>query len=201
MGYKIGHIRQLHLDPLAVAKKRTTPRGVNDAAPTPGAPTPERLSHGVIERLKRAIADDSGAPALPFRAVDTLAMMERRGSITATMRAAGEDFRGRFSTACLDPLRAASLERLSQRRGAKSAAPGHNIETARQAVWSTISAIGGLASPAGSVLWHVVGLEQTLKQWALVQHGWCGRAIDQEAASGILIAALGMLEKHYDSRY
>ena len=59
-----------------------------------------------------------------------------------------------------------------------------------------IRAVGGLGSPAGSCLWHVVGWEQSLKEWALGQ-GWNGRRVSQEAASGILIAALGALEAHF----
>ena len=58
-------------------------------------PTKERSEHGVIERAERAISDTSGHPGRPYRFVDTLAMMERRGSITAGMRQAGEDFRDR----------------------------------------------------------------------------------------------------------
>src|ERR1700746_356096 len=75
-------------------------------------PTPERRQHGIADRVERPIADDSGRPARPYRAVATLATMERRGSITAGMRQAGEDFRARFATAQLDPLRAPDWSRL-----------------------------------------------------------------------------------------
>ena len=60
-------------------------------------------------------------------------------------------------------------------------------------MWQTIKMIGGLGSPAGSCLWHVIGLEQSLKQWAMLQE-WRRKHLDQETASGILIASLGMLE-------
>ena len=46
------------------------------------SPTPERHNHGVIERLERPIGDDAGRPARPYRSVDTLAIMQRRGTIT-----------------------------------------------------------------------------------------------------------------------
>lgn len=159
--------------------------------------SPERRQHGVIELEPAVIADAAGRPARPYRAVDTLTIMERRGSITAGMRQAGEDFRRRFAVAQLDPLRALDLARLSlgdkpTRRGD---APGLRVEAARTAVWRAIRAVGGIASPAGSCLWHVVGWERSLKEWALEQ-GWAGRRISQEAASGILIAALGALETH-----
>jgi hypothetical protein len=77
-------------------------------------------------------------------------------------------------------------------------APSLRIETARRAVWEAILAVGGLGSPAGSCLWHVLGWESSLKEWAL-ERGWSGRRVSQEAASGILIAALGALEAHFST--
>jgi hypothetical protein len=162
-------------------------------------PTPERHKHGIVERLERPIADEAGRPARPYRAVDTLATMERRGSITAAMRQAGEDFRARFATAQLDPLRTPDWSRLRVGGSLGFRAedePGLRIERARDTVWRAILAVGGIGSPAGSCLWHVVGWERSLKEWALEQ-GWNGRLVSQEAASGILIAALGALEGHF----
>lgn len=162
-------------------------------------PTLERREHGLIERLIRPIADESGGSARPYRAVDTLAVMERRGSITASMRQAGEDFRARFATAQLDPLRALDYSRPRDGGGPRrnrGEEAGMRVEGARAAVWRAVLAVGGLGSPGGSCLWHVVGWECSLKEWAL-QQGWSGRRVSQEAASGILIAALGALEAHY----
>jgi hypothetical protein len=176
-------------------RRLTVPSGENVAV----MPTPERRNHGVVERLERPIADESGRPARPYRAVDTLGTMERRGSITATMRQAGEDFRARFATAQLDPLRAPDWSRLRVGGSSRIRAgdePGLRIEGARNVVWRAIQAVGGMGSPAGSCLWHVVGWERSLKEWALEQ-GWNGRRVSQEAASGILIAALGALEAHF----
>jgi hypothetical protein len=163
-----------------------------------GGPTPERRSRGIVERVERPIADEGGRPSRPYRAVDTLATMERRGSITSGMRQAGEDFRARFTVAQLDPLRAPDWSRPRERGASRFKAdePGMRIEGAREAVWRAIRAVGGPASPAGSCLWHVVGWEQSLKEWALGQ-GWSGRRVSQETASGILIAGLGALEMHF----
>ena len=180
-----------------MAKRRTPTNGstvMQDAGPTP-----ERRQHGAIERLERAIGDLAGHPSRPYRAVDTLAIMQRRGSITAGMRQAGEDFRAHFALAQLDPLRALDLSHL--RLGehsvrAEGNSPGLRIEAARAAVWRAVQAVGGIASPAGSCLWHVLGWERSLKEWAL-QRGWSGRRVSQEAASGVLIAALGALEMHF----
>ena len=176
-----------------------TPRkaqSVSVSADNPGPP-PERHQHDIIERVDQAIGDVHGLPSRPYRAVDTLAVMQRRGSISAAMRQAGEDFRTRFALAQLDPLRALDLSHL--RLGDKSLkpdnAPGLRVEPARRTVWRAIGAVGGIASPAGSCLWHVLGWELPLKEWALHQ-GWSGRRVSQEAASGILVAALGALEAH-----
>jgi hypothetical protein len=125
--------------------------------------------------------------------------MERRGTITAAMRQAAEDFRSRFAVAQLDPLRA--LDYLQPRTGKagpryRDAQPAQRIETAREEVWRALLAVGGPSSPGGSCLWHVVGWEQSIKDWALGQ-GWNGRRISQETAAGILVATLGALEAHY----
>ena len=175
-----------------------TPRTATASLQDSG-PTLERRQHGAIERLERAIGDAAGHPSRPYRAVDTLAIMQRRGSITAGMRQAGEDFRARFAFAQLDPLRAVDLSRL--RLGERSLrpdadGPGLRIEAARAAVWRAIQAVGGIASPAGSCLWHVLGWERSVKDRALEQ-GWSGRRVSQESASGILIAGLGALEAHF----
>ena len=174
--------------------QRTAPVRVQESGPTP-----ERRLQGSIERLAHAIGDSAGHPSRPYRAVDTLAIMQRRGSITAGMRQAGEDFRARFATAQLDPLRALDLSHL--RSGERGPLPDRDgpalrIEAARTAVWRAIQAVGGIASPAGSCLWHVLGWERSLKEWAL-QQGWSGRRVSQESASGILIAGLGALESHF----
>jgi hypothetical protein len=180
-----------------LAQKQRPPATPATTAVEALAPTAERLRHGTVDRLARPIADERGAPARPYRAIDILAQMERRGRITAGMRCAGDDFRTQFNKAHLDPLHAAALERVGG--SSPTAEPGLKAQAARDRVWRSLCAVGGIASPAGSCLWHVVGYERSLKEWA-VEQGWRGRAIAEETASGILIASLGMLEAHYDGR-
>jgi hypothetical protein len=55
-------------------------------------------------------------------------------------------------------------------------------EGTRQRIYEAIQAVG---QPGGSCLWHAVGLEETLKDWAL------GVRVSPESASGVLIGALG----------
>jgi len=157
-------------------------------------PTPERWARGDVERLPRAIADEGGRPARPYRATDTLLLMERRGSISAPMRQAAEDFRAAFHAASLDPLAAADLHRLP--RSNRELQLTERQSQARKRVWSALGALGGFASPAGSCVWHVVGAEWTLKDWAL-REGWGGRPLAPETATGILVGALGVLQAYY----
>jgi hypothetical protein len=64
---------------------------------------------------------------------------------------------------------------------------------ARKAVSEALDAIG---EPGTSCVYHVVGLEETVKERALKQ-GWNGRSVSPEAASGILTGSLGSLARHY----
>jgi hypothetical protein len=183
--------------------RRVLPRNAVLALAEPAiTPTRERRRQGEIEQLARPIADETGRPARPFRTVDTLTTMERRGSITTGMRQAAEDFRKQFAAAQLDPLHA--FDYRQPRNGWTGFADGgaergFRVESARDHVWRAISAVGGPRSPGGSCLWHVVGWECSIKQWAIEQ-GWNGRRVSQEAASGILVSALGTLEAHYGQR-
>src|SRR5581483_3231777 len=131
--------------------------------------------------------------------LDILTSMERRGAITPGMRQAGEDFRASFAVAQLDPLRALDLRLLRTAEASlrtERDGPGLRVEAARRAVWQALRAVGGIGSPAGSCLWHVLGWQCSVKEWAM-QQGWSGRRVNQVAAGGILIAALGTLEGHF----
>jgi hypothetical protein len=59
-----------------------------------------------------------------------------------------------------------------------------------------LSLFGGADSAGGSCLWHVLGLECSLREWATRQ-GWSGRAVHHVQAQGILLTALGVLAVHY----
>jgi hypothetical protein len=125
--------------------------------------------------------------------VDTLGKMLRAGTITQEMHDAARDFLAAFIIAQLDPLRALPVLRV----------PGTGREPdlserqlhARRRVHEAMAALGGISSPAGSCVWHVVGLQRSVREWALRQ-GWGGRPVRQEQAQGILVAALGVLAAH-----
>lgn len=157
-------------------------------------PLRERTWHDSVERSPQQVADAAGLIGRPYRVVDTLALMERRGTISRDMRIAGERFRDDFTVARLDPLRGMDPGRLRlASRGPWRGLPaGYRVAAARERVWLQLHILGGLASPGGSCLWHVLGWGQSLNEWAS-QQGWAGRRVSREAAGGIMVAALGAL--------
>jgi hypothetical protein len=50
--------------------------------------------------------------------------------------------------------------------------------------------------PAGSCVCHVVGLQRSIREWAMRQ-GWGGRPVHEKQARGILVAGLGMLAGYH----
>ena len=140
--------------------------------------------------------DPEGRIVYHHRTVDTLGKMLRAGTITPEMHEAAQDFQANFIIAQLDTLRALPVLRV----------PGTGREPdqserqlyAKRRVHEALQALGGISSPAGSCVWHVVGLQRSVREWAIRQ-GWGGRPVRQEQAQGILVAALGMLAAQ--SRY
>jgi hypothetical protein len=138
--------------------------------------------------------DCNGRIVLRHRSVDTLTKMLRAGTITQEMHDAARAFQAAFTIANLDPIRALPILRV----------PGTGRDPnfserqlhARDRVHKALEALGGISSPAGSCVWHVVGLQRSVREWAMRQ-GWGGRSVDQKEAKGILIAALGMLARQY----
>ncbi len=158
------------------------------------APTPERRAQGAVERVARPIADEGGRPAQPYRAIDTFEAMRRRGTITPEMQQAAETFRALFATAQFQSLRAADLRRLPE--GMRDVPIALRQIESRKRVWLALKTLGGMSSPAGSCVWHVVGCEWTIREWALRQ-GWNRRPLRVEVASGILIGSLGVLQRYF----
>jgi hypothetical protein len=107
--------------------------------------------------------------------------------------AAAKDFEAAFIVTNLDPLRALPIVRVPD-TGREPDLNERQLH-ARRRVHKTLQALGGLSSPAGSCVWHVVGLQRSVREWAMRQ-GWGGRPVRQEQAQGILVAALGMLAAH-----
>jgi hypothetical protein len=126
------------------------------------------------------------------RTVDTLGKMLKAGTISPEMHDAAKDFRATFIVANVDPIRALPILRVPGT--GRDPDLGERQLHARDRVHKALEALGGISSPAGSCVWHVVGLQRSVREWAMRQ-GWNGRPVRQEQAQGILIAALGMLAR------
>jgi hypothetical protein len=144
-------------------------------------------------------ADPDGRPTVHFRTVDTLQRMLQSGAIDQAMHDAARDLEAAFIVARLDPLRALPFARVTG--GGREPDLNERQLDARRRVHKAMQALGGIGSPAGSCVWHVVGLQRSVREWAL-RMGWGGRPVRQEQAQGILVAALGVLAAHcgYDAR-
>ena len=139
-------------------------------------------------------ADPDGRPVTHHRTVDTLGRMLRAGTITPAMHDAARDFQARFTIAALDNVRTTSLVRISG--GGHAADLTDRQVAARENVHRAMAALGGINSPAGSCVWHVVGLQYSVREWAM-RLGWGGRPVHGSQAQGILVAGLGLLAAHY----
>jgi hypothetical protein len=149
---------------------------------------PHRVRGRQLEEIREK--DPDGRIVYHHRTVDTLGKMLRAGTIDQAMHDAARDFQAAFIIAQLDPLRALPILRVpgTRREPDLSERQLH----ARRRVHQAMAALGGISSPAGSCVWHVVGLQRSVREWAIRQ-GWGGRPVRQEQAQGILVAALGIL--------
>jgi hypothetical protein len=169
-------------------RKRKSSQGQNASRPSRW-----RLQHGDFSEPIRIADPETGTPVTVRRARTLLDRMVDAGTITPAMRQAGEDFHRSFRLAALDPLRAHPLLHLPPSTGDNLA---ERVEAARHRVAKAMAALGGQNSPAGSCVWHVIGCETSIREWA-ARCGWGGRPMTHARAQGVLVAALGVLARHY----
>jgi hypothetical protein len=153
---------------------------------------PHKVKGRQLEEVREK--DPEGRIVVHHRTVDTLGKMLRSGTIDQAMHDAARDFQAAFIIAQLDFLRSPLLTRVPGNR-----CPDHLNATqieARRKVHAALDVLGGISSPAGSCVWHVVGCQRSVREWAL-RLGWGGAPVRQELALGILVAALGTLTGHY----
>ena len=153
---------------------------------------PHKVRGRQLEEVREKGPD--GRIVLLHRVVDSLAQMLKTGAVDGPMHDAGRRFQRDFTTAQLDPLHAADLLRVPGCGGDPGLLDSH--VAARRRIHKGLEALGGISGPAGSAVWYIVGLQLSIREWSMRQ-GWAGRPVEQKEAKGILVAALGMLAKHY----
>jgi hypothetical protein len=147
--------------------------------------------HGVVVEADRPIADSSSGIGFPLVRLPTLARLEACGTITAGQLAAGERFHAMFQHAALDALRAADLARVPVAGGPVLGDISPSHERCRRRIAEAVTALGGNGSIAASAVWHVVGLEWSLRKWSLTVR------CRHEHGCGILCGALAVLAAHF----
>lgn len=158
-----------------------------------------KLERNVVRQVTEF--DPNGIQVTHQRTVDTLGLMLNSGVITSAMHAAARDFQAAFTIACFDNMPKSNLMLMARPAPGKYRTPDLTDTqiAARERVARALDALGGHGSPAGSCVWHVVGMQTSIREWAM-RRGWGGRPVRQESAQGILVAALGVLTKHYGIR-
>ncbi len=156
-------------------------------------PTQWRLQHGGFSGPIREADPETGSPVQHRRAVDTLGLMLTNGTITPEMHDAGERFRSLFRAASLDGLRASQLLRVP---GGSGDPLTERQASSRARLAAALDALGGHGSAAGSCAWHILGLEASVREWAMRQ-GWGGRPVAPPQAQGMLVATLSVLAGHF----
>ena len=156
-------------------------------------PTKWRLQHGGFSQPERGADPEIGTPVAHRRAVDTLGAMLANGTITPAMHDAGAIFRAQFRAAALDTLHAMPLVHLP---GGSGDPLTERQVGARRKVAAALEALGDHDSAAGSCVWHIVGCECSIREWATRQ-GWGGKPVGHSQAQGMLVASLGVLAGHY----
>jgi hypothetical protein len=130
-----------------------------------------------------------------YRVVDTLGLMLKNGTITAAMHDAGQQFAEDFVRAFGSDYTSPRFDRIPGGAAKRDTWIERHVGAAH-AVRAALDAVGGIGSPAGSALWFVVGLQMSIRDWAQ-REGWNHRRLDRDEAKGYLVAALGVLARHY----
>jgi hypothetical protein len=89
------------------------------AASSKLGPLPARRQHGRVELVPETIKDTAGAPAQPYRSIDVVAALLKRGDISIDEANSADRFRAAFRRAHLDTLRASrqAADRRKHRTG------------------------------------------------------------------------------------
>ena len=119
-----------------------------------------------LEKVREV--DPDGRIVVHGRLVDSIGRMRKSGAIDRAMYDAARAFQTAFIVASLDPIRATPVLRVPG-AGREPDLSVHQIN-ARRRVHAAMQALGGISSPAGSCVWHVVGLQRSVREWR------CGKA-------------------------
>lgn len=148
---------------------------------------------GAVECIPDAERDRQGAT---HRTRDTLDLLYDRRTITLEQLGAGRRFERDFRLANLDHLRAGPMMQLPRGRSELA----DSTVGARRRIGEAMARLGWGNAPNGAIAWNVLGLGMTLAGHAEASVLGTGRSLDKRMATGVLLGALDLLERHYDKR-
>lgn len=134
-----------------------------------------------------------------YRTVDTLGLMLKAGTISQGMHDAGRQFQEDFLRAYRPGYARPRMDGLPSGTTMVETIPERHTGAAR-AVCDALEAVGGIGSPAGEALWHVVGLGWSIREWVVRAEWSGGYVLTVHTAAGALLAGLSMLCRHYGMR-
>jgi hypothetical protein len=158
-------------------------------------PPPQRGQHDEIIRSDRQVPDSRGAVGLPWRSVGLLLSLHHKAKITDDELEAAYRFPADFDRAHFDALRVPDIARVRVQLSCFKKEAKTSVYDAGERVMAAVNALGGIASPAGSIAWHVIGADETPRLWCTSRY--TSRRVAENAAQGVLLAALGTLVSYY----
>ena len=150
--------------------------------------------HGEVVAVAETVADSDGAIGSPLLRTPLLMRLEHKGVISRSEAEAGERFAHLFRRASLDSLKAGDPARIPMPPGTVSRDLPASAEHCRRLVSDAVRALGGGGSPLAGAAWNVIGLEQSVRAWALATRR------PHALATGILVGALAALSAHFAGR-
>jgi hypothetical protein len=126
-----------------------------------------------------------------MRTRDTLASWAIRRDISKEMLCAGRWFSRTFQRAELNGIHALDLLR------PPGGAAGLSNEEARAIIREVHAALGGTGAPMADGVWHVIGNQITVADWARRTRFGSGRPLSSDVAKGFVIAGLSILAALY----
>ncbi|MBF0140105.1 MAG: hypothetical protein HQL74_07480 [Magnetococcales bacterium] len=163
--------------------RKSEPRKVGDRVGFVPAPGPGDRKYGLSVEFS-----EKGAVKLRKRIQDTLEILYNKGHINIQQYNAGKRFQNDFTIASLDTLRAFDPNRVSTGREPN----WDKIDEARKNVSRAMDYLGGVDTPAGAAVWHIIGLGEQPFEYVRTTNVY-----DIKYVLGMLASALCIMGSRY----
>ena len=142
--------------------------------------------------------DGSGRVVKAPTVAQTQDILSRSRLITGPELATAREFQALFQQCCFGDIRAANLERVG---GGSRPMVIDLVEDRRDMINRLFRLMGGMYSPMGSILFHVVGMEASIVAWCARQASDGKRQWSPDKATGLLAAAISHLHVIWSFRH